>query len=98
MLASDALVLHDLHTRIARLSRPPGSCRPPVLRFALPALDAHLPEGGLPSGALHEIAGTGPETEHAAAAALFAAGVLARQRGPVLWALPHDDLFAPALA
>lgn len=98
MPASDALVLHDLHTRIARLSRPPGSCRPPVLRFALPALDAHLPEGGLPSGALHEIAGTGPETEHAAAAALFAAGVLARHRGPVLWVLPRDDLFAPALA
>ena len=51
-----------------------------------------------PLGALHEVAGTGPDTEHAAAAALFAAGVLARLRGPVLWALTRDDLFAPALA
>ena len=98
MPTSNTLVLHDLRTRIARLSRPPDRRRPPVLRFALPALDAHLPEGGLLAGALHEIAGTGPETEHAAAAALFAAGVLARHRGPVLWALPRDDLFAPALA
>lgn len=98
MPTSNTLVLHDLRTRIARLSRPPDRLRAPVLRFALPALDAHLPEGGLLAGALHEIAGTGPETEHAAAAALFVAGMLARQRGPVLWALPRDDLFAPALA
>ncbi len=98
MPTSDTIVLHDLRTRIARLSRSPDRRRSAVLRFALPALDTHLPEGGLLSGALHEIAGAGPETEHAAAAALFAAGVLARHRGPVLWALPRDDLFAPALA
>jgi protein ImuA len=98
MPASDTLVLHDLRSRIACLSRPPGRRRLPVLRFALPALDAHLPEGGLLAGALHEIAGIGPETEHATVAALFAAGVLARHRGPVLWVLPRDDLFAPALA
>ena len=94
----DTLLLDDLRTRIARLARPPVRARLPVLRFGLPALDRHLPEGGLLTGALHEVAGTGPDTEHAAAAALFAAGALARLRGPVLWVLPRDDLFAPALA
>jgi protein ImuA len=64
----------------------------------LPAIDRALPGGGLALGALHEVAGAGPEVEHAAAAALFAAGVLARLRGPVFWVLGQPDLFAPALA
>ncbi|HXW70891.1 MAG TPA: damage-inducible protein [Methylocella sp.] len=33
-----------------------------------------------------------------AAAALFVAGVAARTRGPVLWCVTRQDLFAPALA
>lgn len=68
------------------------------LAFRHAALDAHLPGGGLAFGALHEMAGAGPDTEHGAAAALFAAGVLARSCGPVLWAVERHDLFAPALA
>jgi len=91
-------VLTDLRSRIARIARDPARRRAPAIRFGIAALDRHLPDGGLAIGALHEAAGTGPDTEHAAAAALFAAGVLARLRGPVLWALPRDDLFAPALA
>jgi protein ImuA len=91
-------VLTDLRSRIARIARHPARHSAPAIRFGLPALDRHLPDGGLALGVLHEVAGTGPETEHAAAAALFAAGVLARLRGPVLWALARDDLFAPALA
>jgi protein ImuA len=91
-------VLTDLRARIARIARDPARRRAPAIRFGLPALDQHLPDGGLAIGALHEVAGTGPDTEHAAAAALFTAGVLARLRGPVLWALTRDDLFAPALA
>jgi hypothetical protein len=35
---------------------------------------------------------------HGATAALFAAGILARLKGPVLWCLKSHDLFAPALA
>ena len=91
-------VLTDLRSRIARIARDPARRRTPALRFGIAALDRHLPDRGLAIGALHEAAGTGPDTEHAAAAALFAAGVLARLRGPVLWALPRNDLFAPALA
>ena len=91
-------VLTDLRSRIARIARDPARRRAPAIRFGIAALDRHLPDGGLAIGALHEAAGTGPDTEHATAAALFAASVLARLRGPVLWALPRDDLFAPALA
>jgi protein ImuA len=40
----------------------------------------------------------GAASEHSACAALFAAGILARLKGPVLWCLKGRDLFAPALA
>ena len=61
-------------------------------------IDDILPDQGLRLAALHEVAGTGPDTEHGASAALFIAGILARLRGPVLWAVEHDDIFPPALA
>ncbi len=88
--------IDQLRAQIARLQRrgvPSG-----VIPFGLPPIDRHLPSGGLLRGALHEIAGAGPEMEHGAAAALFIAGRLARLRGPVLWVLERPDLFAPALA
>ena len=66
--------------------------------FGHAALDAALPGGGLALGALHEVAGTGRDIEHGAAAALFAAGCLARRPGIVLWVLERADLFAPGLA
>ncbi len=87
-----------LRDTIARLERLAPRPRKPVLPFGIPAIDSHLPEAGLARGALHEIAGTGAETEHAAAAALFTAGIAARFKGPVLWILHRPDLFAPALA
>jgi protein ImuA len=98
MQAIPTHVLTDLRTRIARIVRDPAHRRAPAIRFGIAALDRHLPDGGLAIGALHEAAGTGPDTEHATAAALFAAGALGRLRGPVLWALTRGDLFAPALA
>jgi protein ImuA len=69
-----------------------------VLPFGLDAIDQHLPGGGLRLGGLHELADTGPATEHATAAGLMVAGILARLDGPVLWAAERADLFAPALA
>jgi protein ImuA len=69
-----------------------------VLPFGVNAIDEHLPEGGLALGALHEVAGGGTGAVDGAAAALFAAGIAARTRGPVLWCVTRQDLFAPALA
>ena len=61
-------------------------------------LDAALPGGGLALGALHEVAGGGDDAVGGAAAALFAAGIVARLPGPVLWCITRPDLFAPALS
>jgi len=90
-------VLDDLRARIARVERS-GRASRAVLPFGLPALDRHLPEGGLALGALHEVAPSGPELTHAAAASLFVGGILGRLKGPVLWCVGRKDLFAPALA
>ena len=68
------------------------------LPFGIPAIDQALPGGGINLAALHEAASVGPDTEHAAAATLFVAGLLARLDGPVLWVLRQADLFAPGLA
>jgi len=98
---ADAGVLDDLRAAIARIERHGAATAPAagtVLPFGHSDLDAHLPGGGLALGALHELAGTGPDVEHGAAAALFVAGVLARLPGLVLWVLERHDLFAPALA
>ncbi|MDF0584751.1 hypothetical protein P0R28_35165 [Bradyrhizobium yuanmingense] len=52
----------------------------------------------MPLGVLHELSEDGPRGSFAANALLFAAGILARLDGPVLWCLHSRDLFAPALA
>ena len=56
------------------------------------------PAAGLALGAVHEFSEEGPRGHYAACASLFAAGILARLQGPVLWCLHSRDLFAPALA
>lgn len=93
-------MLDGLRAAVARIERRGAEAGPAegALPFGHPGLDAHLPGGGLLLGALHEVAGAGPDVEHGAAAALFAAGALARLHGKVLWALERRDLFAPALA
>ena len=69
-----------------------------TLPFGIDAMDRRLPGGGVALGAVHEIAATGPEVEQGAAPALFAASLLARLPGPVLWILARRDLFAAGLA
>jgi protein ImuA len=72
----------------------------PVLPFGVAAIDRHLPWGGLPLGALHELGSVGAEGEEGAVAAAFLAGILARlaPERPVLWCLKRADLHAPGLA
>jgi protein ImuA len=96
MRAGQQLLLADLRRQIEGLS---GSAeRGPSLPFAVGAIDGRLRTGGRALGSLHEVMEAGRAGEHAACAALFAASVLARLNGPVLWCLRRRDLFAPALA
>jgi protein ImuA len=91
-------VIAGLRDHIARIERAHArNATVRILPFRVAAIDRALPGGGLALGALHEAASAGPDTEHAAAATLFVAGVLARLDGPVLWALRQADLFAPGL-
>ena len=103
-------LIKALRDQIARLGRTgPGAQghRGPLRPVTLgaPALDRHLPGGGLPRAALHELAGEGADREQGAAAAGFAALWLARLQaaGPVLWiaraaSLGAIDLHAHGLA
>ncbi len=95
--AGRELLLADLRTRIERLEQPSGRSRP-VLPFGVPVLDRHLPAAGLHCGAVHEVLEAGATNDMAAPAVLFAAGIAARLKGPVLWCLQRRDLFAPGLA
>ena len=97
MTAAREKVIFDLREHIASLegvSARKAGC----LSFGVPEIDAVLPGGGLAYGALHEFAGGGAGTVDGAAAALCAAGIAARTKGPVVWCLTRPDLFFPALA
>nr|WP_156949172.1 damage-inducible mutagenesis protein [Bradyrhizobium sp. WSM1417] len=69
-----------------------------ALPFGIDAVDRWLPGGGLVLGAVHEICEQGTDAARASLSALFAAAILARLPGPVIWCLHSRDLFAPALA
>src|SRR5215813_1272056 len=64
-----------------------------VLPFGVEAIDAHLPAGGLQAGALHEAFGA-PGEGFAPEPTLLVAGILARQRRPVLWCLEKHCFLA----
>jgi len=90
--------IETLRTQIARLQTSTRSGRKEMpVCFGLPEIDNRLPGNGLRAG-LHEVAGLGPETEHAAAPALLIAGILARQDGAVLWVQESLDAYPPGLA
>jgi protein ImuA len=96
-IASDPAALNALRRKVRALETEDQRTRA-VLPFGVKALDTRLPGGGLVVGALHEVAGGGDGALHGAAAARFAAGILARAEGQVLWCRRQADLFAPALA
>ena len=90
--------IEHLRAAIARIERPTFDTQAHAVPFGIAEIDAVLPGGGLLPGALHEVMGAGADRQAGAAGALFAAGILARMPGFVLWVLERDDLFAPGLA
>src|SRR5688572_9370897 len=86
----------QLREHLNRLAQPRR--RFGVLPFGVSEIDCRVPGGGLALGALHEVSQTGSAHDYAAMATLFAAGVLARLKGPVLWCVHSRDLFAPGVA
>jgi protein ImuA len=96
-LASQSAAIAELRARLERMTGHGGNMAA-ALPFGVEAIDGQLPGGGLCLGHLHEVIEAGPASEHAAIASIFAAGILARLPGPVLWCLRGRDLFAPALA
>ena len=92
---SGVATISALRDRIRQIEQP---VRHGALPFGVSAIDRALPGGGLALGAVHEFLGTGGDEEDGAAAAGFAAGILARLgSGPVLWCLKRPDLHGPGL-
>lgn len=90
--------LASLRAEIARLERgKPTFEGPAALPFGVAAIDAQLPADGLLLGAMHELQAAGPDTETGAAPALFAAGILARRPGTVVWIGRETEVFAAGL-
>jgi protein ImuA len=110
----------ELRARIRALEKPGEQGRtsrafegvspviPPVIPVGVPAIDAHLPDGGLRLAGLHEIAGAREEWDDAVAAGFCLAllGRLAKApvsrgpipKGPILWAARRADLYGPGVA
>src|SRR4051794_14965895 len=97
MTASSESELSALRRRIRALETG-GAGGGRALPFGVAAIDAALPGGGLALGALHEALGAGGDEEDGALAAAFAAGILGRLGGAVLWCAARGDLYAPGLA
>ena len=90
-------LLAALRARIGRLERAGAAaalarCQAGVVNLS-ETLDAHLPDGGLARAGLHEILAAEP-----GAAAGFAAVILGRTGGTVLWIGPDPDAWPPGLA
>lgn len=96
-VAPNPSTLSHLRAAVARIERAAPIAGLAPLPFGVPEIDAALPGGLLPA-TLHEAAGSGRDAGHGVVATLFAAGILARLPGPVLWVLERDDLFPPGLA
>ena len=96
-LATPPIAIAELRRTLERMEQH-GGRELAALPFGVDELDRRLPGGGLTLGHLHEVMEGGPAGEYAGLATLFAAGILARVPGPVLWCLRGRDLFAPALA
>lgn len=109
-MAIDDATLNRLRGRIAALEGAPleggGGKGHGVISFGLPAVDAHLPAGGLAGGCVHEIAGDSGSGSNSGSATAFAAALAGRaqrlHRPPVVWIAPRigqrESLYGPGLA
>ncbi|WCK69369.1 ImuA family protein [Agrobacterium tumefaciens] len=89
-------IFAELQERIDQIAG--GAARQrPRLPFGVEDIDSRIPGGGLAYGCTHEIAGGGSDAVAGAVSSLFAAGIAARTKGPVIWCLSRTDLFAPGL-
>jgi protein ImuA len=93
---AEQLVVEELRERLERITQGPTRHHD-NLPFGIPAIDNHLPGGGLKMGSLHEVSGGGNGAVDGAASALFSAGIAARVTGKILWCVTRPDLFMPAL-
>ncbi len=86
-----------------------GIMPPGIMPLGVPAIDAHLPDGGLRLAGLHEIAGVRDEWDDAVAAgfclallgrlaAIRSQGAGPAPRGAILWAARRADLYGPGVA
>jgi protein ImuA len=108
--------LDALRAKIARLEGGPASCPPnedgdgatprrPVLSLGVKAIDGHLPWGGLPAGALHEVIAGDASAAATAFALTLAASLIAAhgegrgRKGPAafLWCVNGDVPYGPGL-
>lgn len=89
--------LDALRDQVRRLERGAGGRAGKVLSFGLDELDGAFPDGGLPLGCLHEIAGSESGSPSAFAALLLARLAEGRPGGRVLWILRGRDLHAAGL-
>ncbi|MTJ82151.1 MAG: damage-inducible mutagenesis protein [Telmatospirillum sp.] len=93
------ITLEQLRGQIAALEQPDR--RIEAMPTGLADVDAVLPWGGLPLGALHEVllpAGEGEDGPAVGFVTVLLGRLAARQDGPVLWVCGRDDLYAPGLA
>jgi hypothetical protein len=81
--AGSSIAIGELRAWLDRVEGGTGTRRD-MLRFGVPELDLHLPAKGLALGSLHEIIEAGAASEYACVAVLFAAGIAARLKGPVV--------------
>jgi len=86
--------LDDLKRRIRKLEGQSHHQDAAALPFGVAEIDAALPWGGFPAGGLHEMTASGP----LAAAMSFAAALMGRMAGTVLWCRRGADLYGPGLS
>lgn len=102
----DNATLSRLRRQIATLE---GGAEPEnrsVIPFGLPAIDTHLPAGGLANSSVHEITDGGDDKSVGGSATAFAAALAGHaqyfRRAPIVWIAPRtrqrESLYGPGLA